>query len=94
MYTPIPIKTDDIILSDELEALIDKIAEHVHDIWAAGRIKEGWTYGDKRNDDIKTTPCLLPYSELSNSEKEYDRSTARGTLKLITQLGYKIIPPK
>lgn len=94
MYTPNPIKTDDIILSEELTELTEKIAENVHDVWAEGRIKEGWTYGEKRNDDTKTTPCLVPYSELPDSEKEYDRNTALGTLRLIIKLGYKIIPSK
>lgn len=90
MYDPKPIDTKDIALSDELLQLKEKIAENVHDVWAAGRIAEGWTYGPVRNDAAKTTPCLVEYSELSDSEKEYDRNTALETLKLIMALGYKI----
>lgn len=92
MYTPRPIETNDIVLPKELEELTEKIAENIHDIWAAGRIKEGWTYGEKRSDDALTTPCLVPYSELPDSEKEYDRNTAVGTIKLIIKQGYKITP--
>ena len=33
---------------------------------------------------------LVPYDELPESEKEYDRNTAIETLKLIIKLGYKI----
>ncbi|MBQ8762730.1 MAG: Ryanodine receptor Ryr [Clostridia bacterium] len=90
MYNPNPVDTSRIVLSEELLGLTEEIAENVHDIWAAGRISEGWIYGEKRDDSKKTTPCLIPYSELPESEKEYDRNTALETLKLIVALGYKI----
>lgn len=91
MYEPKPIDTSDVILSDDLLELMEKIAENVHDVWAVGRIEQGWTYGTERNDELKTTPCLVAYSELPDSEKEYDRNTALETLKLIIKFGYKII---
>ncbi len=90
MYTPKPIDTIDILLPQELLELTEKIAENVHENWSAGRIDEGWTYGETRDDVKKTTPCLVPYNELSEGEKEYDRNTAIQTLKLIVALGYKI----
>lgn len=90
MYKPNPIDTKDIVLSPELQALTEKIAENVHDVWAKNRIKEGWTYGEKRDDIKKETPCLVPYSELPEIEKDYDRNTALQTLKVIISLGYKI----
>lgn len=91
MYTPKPINTDDVELSEELLKLTEKLAENTHEVWAAGRISEGWSYGEKRDDINKQTPCLVPYEELDESEKEYDRKTALETLKLIVKLGYKII---
>lgn len=90
MYEPNPINTDNISLPDELIDLTEKIAENVHENWVAQRISEGWVYGEKRDDAKKTTPCMIPYSELPDSEKEYDRVTAIQTLKLIVALGYKI----
>lgn len=90
MYTPKPIDTSGIKLPAELMELTEEIAEQVHDVWSAGRIAEGWTYGAARNDEKKTHPCLVPYSELPDSEREYDRATAFATLKLIVALGYKI----
>ena len=90
MYKPEPIDTKSVELPKELLELTEKIAENVHDIWALGRISDGWTYGEVRDDAKKTTPCLVPYSELSEGEKEYDRNTALETLKLIVALGYKI----
>lgn len=89
-YNPKPIDTSDIILPKELLALTEKIAENVHDVWAAGRITEGWTFGERKDADKKTTPLLIPYDELPESEKEYDRNTALETVKLIIKMGYRI----
>ncbi len=91
MYKPNPIDTSNISLPDDLLELTEKIAENVHENWSAGRIADGWIYGDSRDDKKKTTPCLIPYSELPEEEKEYDRNTALQTLKLIISLGYKIV---
>ena len=90
MYKPAPVDTSTIVLPDELIALSEVIAKNVHEVWASERIKEGWTYGEKRDDEKKITPCLVPYEELPESEKEYDRQTAFQTLKLVVKLGYKI----
>ena len=90
MYTPNPIDTSSVKLPEELVELTEKIAENVHDVWAEGRIKQGWTYGETRNDEKKENPCLVPYSELPESEKEYDRNTAMETIKLILSLGFTI----
>jgi ryanodine receptor 2 len=89
-YIPKPIKTDDMELSSELLLLTEQIAANVHDVWAAGRIADGWRYGETRDDVRKLHPCLVPYEELPESEKEYDRKTATETLKLIQKLGFKI----
>ena len=90
MYKPEPIDTSKITLSEDILLLREEIAKNVHDVWAAGRIKDGWTYGETRDDVKKTSPCLVPYDELSDAEKEYDRNTALETLKLIIALGYNI----
>ena len=90
MYVPRPKDTSGIELDEELVRLTELIAENVHEVWAKGRIEEGWVYGEERNTEKKTTPCLVPYSELPESEKEYDRRTAMETIKLIVSLGYRI----
>lgn len=93
-YKPAPEDTDSIALPETLIPLMEKIAENVHEVWAKSRMDEGWTYGESRNDTLKKHPCLVPYSQLPEIEKEYDRKTASGTLKLVLKLGYKIIPEK
>lgn len=89
-YTPQPIDTTGVELSEELKQLVEQMSKNVHEVWAETRIKQGWTYGEQRNDELKTHPCLVPYEDLSEEEKEYDRNTSIGTLKLIIKLGFRI----
>lgn len=89
-YNPKPINTSDIQLPKEMNQLVEQLARNVHDNWALGRIKEGWTYGPQRDDANKKHPCLVDYDELPENEKEYDRNTAMETVKLILKLGWKI----
>ena len=93
MYTPKPIDTHDVIIPPELILLSEYLAENTHEVWADGRVKEGWTYGEKRDDAAKKHPCLIPYRDLPDSEKQYDRGTALETIKLILKLGCKITAP-
>lgn len=90
MYTPKPIDTGDVSLPPELLQLSEKIAENVHDVWAVSRMAEGWQYGEKKDAEKMTTPLLVPYADLPDSEKEYDRKTAMETLKLVIKMGYTI----
>ena len=90
-YIPQPIDTNDIVLPKELNELAEMIAKNVHEVWSAGRMKEGWTYGEVRNDAELQHPCLVPFEELTETEKEYDRNTSQETLKLIMKLGFKIV---
>lgn len=89
-YEPHPYDTSGVELSDELLRLTERIAENVHEVWAAGRLAEGWVYGETRDDAKKQTPCLVPYDALPENEKEFDRNTAMNTLRLVIALGYKI----
>jgi ryanodine receptor 2 len=89
-YTPRPIDTSDILLPEELNPLLEAMAKNVHEIWAQERFKQGWTYGENRDDDQKHHPCLIAYEDLAEEEKIYDRNTSVETLKLIIKLGFTI----
>lgn len=90
-YKPQPLDISDVVLSEELKNLTELLAKNVHDIWAENRIEQGWTYGEKRDDEKKQHPCLVPYEDLPEEEKLYDRETAMKTIKMIKKLGFQII---
>lgn len=88
---PQPVDTSDVRLPEELDALVEQMAKNVHEVWAQNRIEQGWTYGEERDDALKHHPCLVPYEDLPEIEKAYDRDTALSTLKLISKLGFSIV---
>ena len=89
-YIPKTIDTSNVSLSVDLQELVEKLAQNNHDHWAQKRMDEGWTYGIRRDDSNKQHPDLVPYSHLSESEREYDRKTVVEVLKAIVALGYEV----
>ena len=89
-YTPEPIDTSGVELPPELTGLVERLAESNHDTWARQRLADGWTCGPQRDDAAKRHPDLIPYAQLSESEKQYDRNSVTETLKAIIVLGYAI----
>ena len=90
-YTPKPIDASQVVLPPEIDELTEKLAENAHDHWAKSRFQAGWTYGPQRDDVNKKNPCLIPYADLPDSEKQYDRDAAMETLKAVYALGYHIV---
>ena len=88
-YIPSPINTTGVEVNEEIRALAELLAKNTHDVYVQGRLAEGWTLGP-RDDVAKTNPTLIPYEELSEAEKEYDRRTSMETLKVILSLGYRL----
>lgn len=91
IYEPSPIGLDDVELSEDLSELQEAIAENAHEIWAKNRRDQGWSYGPERNDQKKETPDMIPYCNLPETEKLYDREMAMQTLKLVKKLGFEIV---
>lgn len=89
-YKPQPVNTSGVQIPHELVPLIEELARNAHEVWAQQRISDGWSYGPERDDRRKETPCLVPYEDLSESEKEYDRKTAKQMLKALLALGFRI----
>ena len=92
-YLPSPIEIGHIELDAQLCELTEILARHAHDLWARQRLSEGWSWGEQRCDLDRTNPCLVPYEELPEAERQYDRQAAMGTLKAIVALGYAISRP-
>lgn len=89
-YIPQPEDTAGVEIPAELMELAEQMARNVHEVWARSRMAEGWTWGPERDDAARRHPCLVPYDELPESEKEYDRATSQETLRLILKLGFGI----
>ncbi|MCX7774016.1 MAG: RyR domain-containing protein [Clostridia bacterium] len=90
-YQPKPIDTSGVSLPDGIMALSEALAKNIHEVWAQGRLRDGWRYGPHYDGDNKIHPCLVPYEELPESERDYDRSTSLETLKFIVLQGYDIV---
>ena len=93
-YIPRPIDTSKVALPESLKQLTEKLAENAHEIWASERIANGWSFGSTRDDSLKTNPCIVPYSDLPESEKEYDRQMVEKTLQAMIALGFTIEPER
>ncbi len=93
LYQPDPITFKEDVLPDGLQRYMDWIGKQVHERWAANRIQDGWEYGEQYDGVHKKHPCLVSYEDLPESEREYDRSTARHTIQLLMYAGFRIIPP-
>jgi hypothetical protein len=93
-YAPKPIDTSTVELPERLVSLVELLAENAHDTWAQMRIAEGWRYGPIRDDAAQTHPDLVPYSEIPDAEREYDRQLAIGTLRVVLGRGYSITGPE
>jgi hypothetical protein len=89
-YQPRPIDTSHIKLSPEIHDLTEALAKNTHEVWAQERLAQGWRFGPERNDRRKEHPSLIPYDDLPEKEKVYDRNTAMETVRAVLALGYRI----
>uniref|UniRef100_A0A674DXB3 Ryanodine receptor 1 n=1 Tax=Salmo trutta TaxID=8032 RepID=A0A674DXB3_SALTR len=86
-FTPCPVDTVQIVLPPHLERIREKLAENSHELWAATRIEQGWTYGSFRDDNKKLHPCLVDFQSLPEPEKNYNLAMSGETLKTLLALG-------
>lgn len=93
-YRPQPIDTSQVILPAELLELTEILARNTHEVWASNRLAEGWRYGPVRDDAAREHPCLIPYEQLPENERDYDRKTALQALRVVIASGFVILPPK
>lgn len=94
MYRPDKLDKWNVPLPEELLPLRETLAERIHDTWAAGKLADGWRWGPRLDEARRTHPSLLPYGQLSESEKEYDRRTAAATIRCMLEEGWRVEPPE
>ena len=91
-WLPSPLDLSGVELSREIEPAVELLARNIHDVWASKRMEEGWTWGPARSDELRQTPNLVPYEQLDEGEKDYDREVAEQTLKSLISMGFEIRP--
>lgn len=88
----VPLEAGAPALPAALASLCEILAEKVHSRWIRGRVQEGWKWGPVRDDVRKEHPCLVPYEDLPDSEREFDRQTVTATLEALQSFGYRFQP--
>jgi hypothetical protein len=92
-YQPAPVDTSRVEIPPELASVVERLAQNVHDAWARERLADGWRWGPARDDASRRHPSLVPYAELPDEERRYDRVTVEETLKALIALGFRITGP-
>ena len=62
----------------------DATPEDNHNSWMAGKLLDGWVYGEKKDPAAKTHPCMVPYADLPIEQQTKDtlfRAAVLGILK-------------
>ena len=83
-------KKNDQTIESHLEHHIELLSTLEHNGWMMQRLKMGWKFNEKRDDDLKLHNLLIPYSKLPNDEKEKDRNSIRDYPKRLRLVGYRI----
>ena len=68
-------------------AEVEYLAYLEHRRWVEERLRNGWTWGEKRDDARSTHPDLVPYDELSEESKALDRLAAGSLLTVLEEAG-------
>ncbi|HOT98012.1 MAG TPA: RyR domain-containing protein [bacterium] len=70
-------------------AEVERLAIMEHERWNRQRIAAGWTLGE-RNHAEHTTPYLVPWEQLPEEVKVWDREAVQGIPKALADAGFRI----
>ncbi|XP_067335774.1 ryanodine receptor 3-like isoform X23 [Channa argus] len=90
-FIPTPVETSQIVMPLHLEKVRDKLAENIHELWGMNKIELGWSYGKIRDDNKRQHPCLVDFSKLPETEKNYNLQMSTETLKTLLALGCRVV---
>ncbi|RXN14577.1 ryanodine receptor 3-like protein [Labeo rohita] len=77
-----------------LEKVRDRLAENIHELWGMNKIELGWSYGKIREDNKRQHPCLVDFSKLPETERNYNLQMSTETLKTLLALGCHVVQVK
>ncbi|XP_057715471.1 ryanodine receptor 3-like isoform X6 [Corythoichthys intestinalis] len=90
-FIPTPVETSQIVMPPHLEKVRDTLAENIHEMWGMNKIELGWSYGKIRDDNKRQHPCLVDFSKLPETEKNYNLQMSTETLKTLLALGCRVV---
>uniref|UniRef100_A0A8C0F3A8 Ryanodine receptor 2 n=1 Tax=Bubo bubo TaxID=30461 RepID=A0A8C0F3A8_BUBBB len=89
-YKPAPMDLSFIKLTPSQEAMVDKLAENAHNVWARDRIRQGWTYGIQQDVKNRRNPRLVPYALLDDRTKKSNKDSLREAVRTLLGYGYNL----
>uniref|UniRef100_A0A2I3NBW5 Ryanodine receptor 2 n=1 Tax=Papio anubis TaxID=9555 RepID=A0A2I3NBW5_PAPAN len=92
-YKPAPMDLSFIKLTPSQEAMVDKLAENAHNVWARDRIRQGWTYGIQQDVKNRRNPRLVPYTLLDDRTKKSNKDSLREAVRTLLGYGYNLEAP-
>jgi hypothetical protein len=69
---------------------IEKMSEMEHDRWVDERLRDGWKLGPVKDTEKKTSPYLVPWNQLLEEVKGYDRNAVREIPSVLNRAGFQI----
>ncbi|XP_034049809.1 ryanodine receptor 2 isoform X2 [Thalassophryne amazonica] len=92
-YKPAPLDLNHMKLTSTQEAMVDKLAENAHNVWARDRIRQGWTYGIQQDVKNRRNPRLVPYTLLDERTKKSNKDSLREAVRTLLGYGYNLEAP-
>uniref|UniRef100_A0A8K9UFG8 Ryanodine receptor 3 n=1 Tax=Oncorhynchus mykiss TaxID=8022 RepID=A0A8K9UFG8_ONCMY len=86
-FIPTPVDTSQIVQPPHLDNVRDRLAENIHELWGMNKIELGWSYGKVRDDNKRQHPCLVDFTKLPETERNYNLQMSSETLKTLLALG-------
>ena len=68
---------------------MEKLAQTEHERWWAQKRAAGYVFGPVRSDVEKTHPCMVPWEQLSEAEREKDREAVRDIPERMAAAGFE-----
>ncbi len=66
---------------------IEMLARMEHKRWVNERLRHGWIFGAERDDERRTHPDLVPFDELTEASREYDRQAVAQIPRMLAAMG-------
>jgi ppGpp synthetase/RelA/SpoT-type nucleotidyltranferase len=85
-----PVRDREIALMSFTDDEVELMAEMEHGRWNAERLTAGWSWGERKDIQAKTSPYLVPWSELPENVKNWDRKTVREIPRYLAAVGLEV----